>query len=129
MCSKIDCYLKLFSTLNVNKNRQQWSAATCFQAPHKPFLLLSILDLIASGGITRNFIEPSFELAETFSDYWARVMPLGTSGTMSLPFYHLGSSPFWHLVSQSGTPHQTSRTVSSVKRLPKLYIWCHSLGD
>lgn len=122
MCGKIDCYLKLFTALNVNKNRRQWSASTCLQAPHKPFLLLSILDLIASGAITRNFIEPSFELAETFAGYWSRVMPLGTSGTMALPFYHLSSSSFWHLVPQPDVPHRTGRNIGSVKHLRKLYL-------
>ena len=33
----------------------------------KPFLLLSILDLTAQGSISKNFIEPSFELVETFN--------------------------------------------------------------
>ena len=32
------------------------------QVPHKSFLLLSIMDLIAQGAITQNFIDPSFEL-------------------------------------------------------------------
>lgn len=122
MCGKIDCYLQSFSTLRCDKNKNRWSAVTCFQAPHKPFLLLSILDLIASGSISKRFIEPSFELAETFARYWSRVMPLGTSSSMSYPFYHLESSGFWHLANQPGVPHERGRTISSVKRLRELYL-------
>ena len=122
MCGKIDCYLKAFSSLRTDKNRKRWSADTCFQAPHKPFLLLSILDLIASGSITKNFIEPSFELAETFAEYWSRVMPIGTSGSMSYPFYHLESSGFWHLINQPETSLEKGRTISSVKLLRELYL-------
>ena len=67
MCGEIDCYIKAFSRLRTDKNRNRWSAATTFRAPHKPFLLLSILDLIPEGLITSEFIEPTFELAETFA--------------------------------------------------------------
>jgi len=61
----LDQYTKIFSRLTTYKNRKKWSALTAFQAPHKPFLLLSIMDLIAQGAIAENFIEPSFELVET----------------------------------------------------------------
>jgi len=45
----VDEYLKKFSRLNTDKSRQRWSAATCHRAPHKPFLMLSIMDLITQG--------------------------------------------------------------------------------
>jgi putative restriction endonuclease len=122
MCGELDCYLQEFSTLRTDKNSKRWSADTCSRAPHKPLLLLSILDLISSGSISKNFIEPSFELAETFNGYWAKVMPIGTSASMSYPFYHLETADFWHLKEQSGIPHQRGRTVSSVKRLRELYF-------
>jgi putative restriction endonuclease len=122
MCGRLDHYLEAFSSLSTNRNRNHWPEATQYQAPHKPFLLLSILDLIASGSITRNFIEPSFELAETFAGYWQRLMPLGSSGSMSYPFYFLYTSEFWNLVGQPGHPHRTGRTISSVKKLRKFYL-------
>ena len=59
-------YLKSFSHLRTYKDRKKWSALTTYQAPHKPFLLLSIMDLIAQGSIAENFVEPSFELLDTF---------------------------------------------------------------
>jgi predicted restriction endonuclease len=67
MCGKIDCYIEAFSKLRTDKNKNRWSEATTFRAPHKPFLLLSILDLISEGLINSEFIEPSFDLAETFA--------------------------------------------------------------
>jgi len=36
-----------------DKNRKKWFTLTEHQAPHKPFLLLSILDLIDQGSITQ----------------------------------------------------------------------------
>ncbi len=122
MCGKIDCYIKAFSELRTDKNKKRWSAATTFRAPHKPFLLLSILDLISEGLITKEFIEPSFELAETFAGYWQRVMPLGSSGLMAYPFFYMDSEPFWKLVPRPGVTPPTGKVVSSMKRIKELYL-------
>ena len=122
MCGRLDCYLQSFSKLRTDKNSKRWSADTCYRAPHKPFLLLSILDLISSGSITKNFIEPSFELAETFNGYWSKIMPSDTSALMSTPFYDLESEDFWNLVGQPGIPHKSGLTINSVKQLRALYL-------
>jgi len=71
----LDRYLKVISRLRTYKDRKKWSALTAFQAPHKPFLFLSIMDLIAQGAITQNFIDPSFNLVDTWNGYWNAVMP------------------------------------------------------
>ena len=55
----LDKYLKSFSRLRTYKDRGKWSALTTYQAPHKTFLLLSIMDLIAQGAITHNFMKYS----------------------------------------------------------------------
>ncbi|MBU0681693.1 MAG: HNH endonuclease [Proteobacteria bacterium] len=119
---EIDGYLAAFANLRTDHNRNRWSAATCYRAPHKPFLLLSILDQIAQGGITGNFIEPSFELAETFVQYWSRVMPLGSSGNVAYPYFYMDSEPFWELVLRPGAEAPVGRTVSSMKRIRELYL-------
>ena len=45
-------YLKSFSNLRTDKNRKRYPALTDHRAPHKPFLLLSVMDLMAQGQIT-----------------------------------------------------------------------------
>ena len=60
-------YLKSFSRLRTYKDRKKWSALTTYQAPHKPFLLLSIMDLIAQGSINKNFIEPSLDTRSNYN--------------------------------------------------------------
>ena len=60
-------YLKSFSRLRTYKDRKKWSALTTHQAPHKPFLLLSIMDLIAQGLISENFIEPSLDTRSNYN--------------------------------------------------------------
>ena len=68
--AKIDDYIAKFGRLRMGKDRNRWSTLTTSQAPHKPFVLLSVLDLIAEGVITGNFIEPSLELLDSFNRYW-----------------------------------------------------------
>ena len=113
----LEQYLKNFSRLRTDKNRKRWSALTAFQAPHKPFLLLSIMDLIAQGSITKNFIEPSFELLDTFNTYWNSIMPLGSKTSMAYPFPRLKTDGFWHLEPNPGYENQININFSSMTKL------------
>jgi putative restriction endonuclease len=113
----LEQYLKNFSRLRTDKNRKRWSALTTHQAPHKPFLLLSIMDLIAQGSITQNFIEPSFELLDTFNTYWNNIMPLGSKTSMAYPFPRLKTDGFWHLVSNPRCENQININFSSMTKL------------
>jgi len=110
-------YLISFSRLRTYKDRKKWSALTTYQAPHKPFLLLSIMDLIAQGSITQNFIQPSFELLDTFNTYWNNIMPLGSKTSMAYPFPRLKTDGFWHLIPNPGFENKTSVNFSSMTKL------------
>ena len=55
----LERYIYSFSRLRTDRNRKYWTAETCFGALHKPFLLLSVMDLAAQGQITENLITPS----------------------------------------------------------------------
>jgi len=61
----LEKYLQMFGNLQTDKSRDRYPEITYHRAPHKPFLLLSVMDLIAQGKITENLIEPSFELVDT----------------------------------------------------------------
>lgn len=64
-------------------------------APHKPLLLLAILDQIADGSITSNIVRLTPELAFRFLGYWEVVSSRGRSvGRAELPFFHLQSDGF-----------------------------------
>lgn len=121
MCGKIDCYLTSFIKLRTDKNRNRWTAATNYQAPHKPFLLLSILDLVAQKAMTKEFIEPSIELAETFAQYWQRIMPPGSRGLMAYPFFKMDSEPFWELVLRPGVTPPTG-VITSINKIRDIYL-------
>ena len=108
-------YIHQFSHLRTYKDRNKWTALTTFQAPHKPFLLMSVMDNFAQGVIAENFIEPSFDLVDTFNIYWSSIMPPGSSTSMAYPFYHMNSEGFWHLDPDKRIP------VTSVSKLRKEY--------
>ena len=119
-------YRKRFSRLRTYKDRKKWSAITAFQAPHKPFLLLSIMDLIVQGSITENFIEPSFELVETFNGYWNSIMPLGSKTSMAYPFPRLKTDGFWHLIPNPGYKKQINITLNKRKQnQERSYLFQH----
>jgi putative restriction endonuclease len=96
-----------------------WPAAARGRAPHKPFLLLSVLDSVEEGTLTRNLVGVTPELAETFALYWSKVMPPESRGSMAKPFFHLCGDGFWHLIPQSGQ-EAVLPTVPSVDSLSRL---------
>jgi predicted restriction endonuclease len=50
-----------------------------------------------------NLIEPTPDLGELFARYWEKVLPFeGRRGNPTLPFFHLRSEGFWHLVPRPG---------------------------
>ena len=65
-------------------------------APHKPVLLLSVIDLINQGQIRDNKILPSPDLAETFLRYWSKIV-VNRARNFAMPFFHLKGDKFWHL--------------------------------
>ncbi len=122
MCGRLDYFLNTFAKLRTDGSKKNWTSLTYNRSPYKPFLLLAVLDFIESGIIVRNFIEPSFELAQTFQSYCDLLLPPERKASMSYPFYHLESAAFWELKPQPGQQHQRGLAVSSVKRLRQLYL-------
>ncbi len=102
MSNGIDDYVRRFTRLRTNRNRKVWSEVTAHQAPHKPILLLCVLDLFDSGGISSNLVEISNDLLELSDGYWERVLPFSRPGNLALPFFHLQGDGFWHLIPKHG---------------------------
>jgi len=73
------------------------------KAPHKPILLLSIIQSFEQREIKENKIYITPQLVARFKDNWHHLVhnPRFTSN-FSLPFYHLKSEKFWHLKSFPG---------------------------
>lgn len=95
-------FLEIFQNLNTDKAQSRWDARTTFRAPHKPLLLLALLDRFAEGAYRANLIEFDDDLFELFAIYWALVDPPSLQGNIAMPLYHLQSDGFWHLLPREG---------------------------
>ncbi|MDB9509302.1 MAG: HNH endonuclease [Microcystis aeruginosa BS13-02] len=84
-------YCDLFSKIKVNKSKQSG------EAPYKPILLLSVIELISDSQIQDNKIYISDDLIDTFDKYWKRLNPDTFKGGLALPFFHLKNDGFWKL--------------------------------
>lgn len=71
-------------------------------APHKPILLLSIIDLVEQGMIRHNRIFLSAELIATFLKFWSQLGSNAHRANIALPFFHLKSDGFWHFKPNPG---------------------------
>ena len=87
-------YLLAFQKLHIDRSHGN--------APHKPILLLSILQLYQNDLITDNRIFLTPELVATFKSTWSLLVVTPHDCRISYPFYYLKSDKFWRLVPKSG---------------------------
>lgn len=72
-------------------------------APHKPILLLSIINCFETNHFKTNQICITPELVGTFKSIWAEIVESERHHCLfSLPFFHMKSEPFWQLIPKKG---------------------------
>ena len=103
-------YKKQLQSLNRASNK------TLGKAPHKPILLLSIIQLIQKGEIQSNRIYITGELVIAFKSNWNKLVITNHIPNFSLPFFHLSSEPFWRLVYVNGL-FDNKEKISSLGKL------------
>lgn len=88
-------------------------------APHKPILLLSIIELVSKREINNNRIEITPELVLEFKNNWSKLVISKHHANFALPFFHMKSEPFWKLVTKTGMilPISSSNSVKSFNSL------------
>lgn len=88
-------------------------------APHKPILLLSIIDAFEKGFITNERIYITAELIALFKSNWSIWVKTPHSMNFTLPFYHLSNEPFWKLVLKEGQeiPLTSKKSIKSFQAL------------
>lgn len=106
-------FIQQFAKLRANKNSRHWTEATTFRAPHKPLLLLSVIDLFGNGRIPTNLIQLNEDLLELFGIYWQIIRPPSQRGDITMPFFHLQSDGFWHLLPNPGQ----ETTLAALRRI------------
>lgn len=71
-------------------------------APHKPILLLAIINQYRQGNIEANHIYLTPELIGDFKFYWSKLVVTKHQPHFYLPFYYMKSEPFWELIANPG---------------------------
>ncbi len=113
MEGSITRYLKLFKSLKRGHNKGLG------KAPHKPILLLSIIELINQRKINSNRIEISSDLVLMFKSLFKQLVHSGHIDNFSLPFFHLRSEPFYRLAPKTGMTSKLNQ-YKSIKSINKL---------
>lgn len=110
MQEKLKEYIAQFQRLNTNKRAG-------IDAPHKPILLLAILDLVESGAIGSARIELSEQLESAFLHNWKRYVgsSLLFQPKVATPFWHMQNEPFYQLYTNDGK--ELAGSPYSVKKL------------
>jgi len=90
-------------------------------APHKPILLLSIIDLFEKGILSDNHIYILPELVAAFKSKWSKLVVTNHFPIFALPFYHMSSEPFWTLIPNIGC-EKWIESKSSMRSLGNLTI-------
>lgn len=72
------------------------------KAPHKPVLLLTLIELIEQQLITTNQVFISPELVATFKENFALLVPKAHKDDFTQPFFYLKSEGFWFLRAKAG---------------------------
>ena len=88
-------------------------------APHKPILIISIIELIQKGHITTNKISINHEIVLAFKNNWKKLVHTKHIENFALPFFHLKNEPFWRLASLGNLNKITtkSKSIKSFKGL------------
>jgi putative restriction endonuclease len=89
-------------------------------APHKPVLLISLIELIEKGLVLENKIYVNADLVGTFKENWQLLVPTLHQPDFTQPFYYLQNekivgTPYWFLQPKPGC--QINAHIKSVNTL------------
>lgn len=76
-------------------------------APHKPVLVLTLMELVEKGIVLDNRFEAGADLVGLFLENWQLLVSTPHQADFTQPFYYLqsdkaGGAPFWHLQPKPG---------------------------
>lgn len=117
----LSLYLRQFESLNRGNIRKEFvKEGEDPKAPHKPILLLAVLDLIERKAIQGNQIRLTDELYRAYEEMWRALFPDRSPGKISYPIFHMANEPFWHLAPRTGpSAGQFPKDGSSLPSLEK----------
>ena len=110
-------WLKQVATLKVDKARGD-------PAPHKPLLLLVVLDLVEEKILQQEILPLTGELAFRFCTYWTVVAARRKQAPdIRMPFHHLKSGGFWTTLTEDGKP-SPDKKLTAFAKLDSSFLEC-----
>ena len=110
-------WLQKLATLRIDRARGN-------PAPHKPLLLLVILEMVEKDEITSRELFLSPDLAFRFSVFWSVVARRRKQPPeVRLPFHHLESSGIWQPLTADGKPSPDKKMTAMI-RLDEQFFEC-----
>ena len=108
-------WLHKLATLRIDRARSN-------PAPHKPLLLLVIMEMAEKGEIASREVTLSPNLAFRFSVFWSVVAQRRKqSPEVRLPFHHLGSSGMWQPLTADDKPSPDKKLTAMIRFEPSCY--------
>ena len=102
------------------------------KAPHKPILMLAVIEAFNKGLIQENKIYITPELLSLFRGFWDSLVTTNHTPNFALPFFHLQNEKqkYWFLESSIGLKNAitSSHSIRSLKALQQ-YVYYAYLSD
>jgi len=110
-----DYWLRRLQALRIDRARGN-------PAPHKPLLLLVVMEMVEKGEIAGLEVPLSPDLAFRFGVFWSVVAGRRTqSPDVRMPFHHLASSGVWQPLTSEGKPSPDKRLTTMVRMDPDFF--------
>jgi putative restriction endonuclease len=125
MFNSLSKYIGIFGNLHRSHNAKKG------YAPHKPVLLLAVLDEFDRGHVKDNLVEITPELVASFRAYWRALVPANTwVERIVYPFRYLIQDGFWELV-RNGVSQSTQALgdPTSLNQLAAMIDGAHLAPD
>ena len=117
--NKSDHWLHKLATLKIDRSRGD-------PAPHKPFLLLMVLEMAERGEIRDPLLPLSADLAYRFSLFNSIIASRTRSKLeLYLPFHHLGTSGIWQPLMANGERSPNRDLTTQVRFDPDFFACLH----
>jgi putative restriction endonuclease len=100
-------------------------------APHKPLMLLTVIDLIESGDIPDGWVKYDVRLVSRFRDYWELVLERQRNQPdIPMPFHALGSArdQVWQTFTADGQPSEAKATTRLCDLDPEFFVCLQDSG-
>ncbi len=88
------------------------------KAPHKPILLLSILELVNQKLIYNNRVGITPELVLSFEEFFRNLVITGHSNNFATPYFHMRTEPYYRLTAKNGMQNKLDK-IKSIKSINK----------